>query len=65
MKVKAASSKDGQIVMQLSVIQTDAGFEVETHFAEGYDEQGLLDVVEMWAEFEVEGEEPSPGWGRP
>lgn len=49
--------------MQLTVIKGDDGFEVDTTFAEGYDEEALVDVFEAWA-MDALDPNPSPGWGK-
>lgn len=54
------------LVMQFTVVKVGDGFAIDTHFAEGYDENALADVFEMWFEDAVgDGEEWSPGWGKP
>lgn len=52
-----------EIVMQMTVTAGEEGLEVITHFAEGYTEESLAEVFEMWAD-ETLDPNPSPGWGK-
>lgn len=59
-KSEAASG----LVMQFTVTKVADGFEVDTHFAEGFDERALVDVFQAWAANQLSDEDKSPGWGK-